>query len=444
MRMQKCPHCGAENSVKRDKCYQCQQPLTPVADEGAPTRQAQGRPPEADSRWQALELPRDREGRGAPPSAPEQVPTTGPPSVAQADNLRYPPQQRSYMPLIRHPLGHVRRMGLFFRQLHSLTQAGFPVAGACREMESRAPWNLRGLVREMREAAEAGKPVSEAMGRHRDLFYAWHIGLVGAAEAGGFLPDAFDQIAHGYEVEWETRSALLFRLAFYGLFGVPAVLLTIPIIVFLTLPIPKDGWTPTTVWQTWLLYLRTVSLPIALGLVALVVVSQILASTSWFQGVQQRVVAVLPVFGRLARTAALERYLSALGLLLRAGLPVGNAAEQAAAAAGNAVITPRLLTVVPALREGTPLSQALAATRVLDRDTLNMAATGETSGTLPDMLTRMGNFYRDENETRRKLVLRMTGIAIGLVWIFGVAAIGYIGLKAYFDYAFRVYDWMQE
>jgi type IV pilus assembly protein PilC len=335
-------------------------------------------------------------------------------------------------------------MGIFFRQLQSLTQAGFPVAGACREMENRAPWNLRGLVREMREAAEAGKPVSEAMGRHRDLFYAWHIGLVGAAEAGGFLPDAFDQIAHGYEAEWETRSALLFRLAFYGLFGVPAVLLTIPIIVFLTLPIPKDGWTPTTVWQTWLLYLRTVSLPIALGLVALVVVSQILASTSWFQGVQQRVVAVLPVFGRLARTAALERYLSALGLLLRAGLPVGNAAEQAAAAAGNAVITPRLLTVVPALREGTPLSQALAATRVLDRDTLNMAATGETSGTLPDMLTRMGNFYRDENETRRKLVLRMTGIAIGLVWIFGVAAIGYIGLKAYFDYAFRVYDWMTE
>jgi type IV pilus assembly protein PilC len=335
-------------------------------------------------------------------------------------------------------------MGLFFRQLHALTQAGFPIVAACREIENRAPGRLRGLVREMREAAEAGKPVSEAMGRHRDLFYGWHIGLVGAAEAAGVLPQAFDQIAHGYEVEWQTRSALLFRLACYGFFGVPAVLLTIPVIIFLNLPIPKDGWTPTAVIQSYLLYLRTVSLPIALGLIALVVVSQILGSTSWFQGVQQRVVSVLPVFGRLARTAALERYLSALGLLLRAGLPVGDACEQAAGAAGNASVSPKLLAVVPAVREGVPLSQALTAARVLDRDTLNMAATGETSGTLPDMLARMGNFYREENETRRKLVLRLVGIAIGLVWIFGVAVLGYIGYTSYINLAFRTYDWMLE
>ena len=431
MRMQRCPYCGAENSVKRSACYQCRKALRP---EGARPTQ-----PAAASRWDAIETarggPRKRALRPArdatSPSAPR----------APAAKRERP---RSYMPPVRSALGHVRRMGVFFRELHILTESGIAIGPACRELERHAPGKLRGLAREMAQAVDAGQPISSVMQEHRDLLYPWHIGVVRAAEAGGFLPEAFDQIAHGYEVEWETRSALRLRLFFYVFMGVPALLLVIPSILMLAQPIPKDGWTPELAIETVVHHFRTVSLPIAVGLVALVVIWQALTATAWLQGVQERIVLRLPLVGRVAKAAALDRYLATLGLMMRGGLPIGRAAEEAALAAGNAGLTPRLLEMVPMLREGTPLSSALTETRAFDRETLSMAATGEVSGRLPDMLARAAGYYREENDAKRRMLLRVAQVMFGVLWLSVFGAVALIGVRTYFNFAFRIFDWMME
>jgi general secretion pathway protein F len=348
------------------------------------------------------------------------------------------------MPTVRSALGHVRRMGMFFRELETLTRSGITLAAAFGEMERRAPGNLRGLAREMGSAVQSGQPVSSVMERHRDLFYPWHIGVVRAAQAGGFLPEAFDQIARAYEVEWETRSALRLRLLFYVAFGVPGVLLAIPSIMMLAEPIPRDGWTPALVVASVVRHFRTVSVPIAIGLVAAAVVWQALSATAWFQGVQQRVVLGLPIVGRAARAAALERYMAILGLMLRGGVPAGEAAEEAALAAGNVVLTPHLQGVAAALREGTPLAQTLAATRLFDGDTISMASAGEVAGSLPDMLARAAGYYRAENEAKRRMLLRVAQVTFGVIWLSLMGAVFIIAVRTYFDFAFRVYDWMLE
>jgi len=282
------------------------------------------------------------------------------------------------------------------------------------------------------------------MSQHLDLFYPWHIGLVRAAQAGGYLPEAFDQIAHAYEVEWQTRSALLSRLYFYVVFGLPPILVVIPLILMLNEPIPKEGWTPETVYETAAHYFRTVSLTAVVILAALVLIWQAFSATAWFQGIQQRIVIRLPVVGRVARAAALDRYLATLGLLLRGGIPVAEAADEAASAAGNASLSLKLMQVGPAVRDGLALAIALESTGTFDRDTLNMAATGEVSGSLPAMLSRAAGYHREEQEIKRRMLLRVAGIAFGLLWLCLVGVIGYLGLKVYFDFAFRVMDWMMQ
>ena len=431
MRMQNCPHCGAANSVRRTTCYHCQRPLEPAQEEQTETTAA--------SRWEMIETQRGRPRER--PVRPAQETVSAPKRSTPAAAKRRPP---GYLPPVRSALRHVRRMGLFFHELHTITRSGIAVAPACRELAVRAPARLRGLAGEMAEAAEEGRPVSSVMERHRTLFYPWHVGIVRAAEAGGFLPEAFEQIAHAYEIEWETRAALRLRLFVYLFLGLPAALLVAPVILMLRQPIPQEGWNPQLVLEALARHLRTVSLPIALGIAAATVVWQMLGATAWFQGVQQRMVLLLPVVGRLARATALDRYLATLGLMLRGGLPVAQAAEEAALAAGNVKLTPKLLEVVPSLREGVPLSQALAATRILDSDTLNMAVTGEASGSLPDMLARAAGYYREENEARRRILLRVAGITIGVLWLCAAGAIFLMGLRAYFDFAFRVGDWMME
>ena len=333
---------------------------------------------------------------------------------------------------------------MFFRQLHTLTKTGISIAAACREVERRSPGNLRPVARDMAQAAEQGETISEALEEHRRLLYPWHLGVIRAAEAGGFIPEAFEQIAHAYEVEWETRSALRLRLFVYGTLGTPAILLSAPLILTIAQPIPLEGWTPQSVIETVLHYFRTVSLPIAAGMMAMMLIWQMLQTTLWFQTVQQTIVLRLPLVGRVAKTAALDRYLATLGLMLRGGLPIASAAEEAALAAGSPVLTPKLLDLVPGLREGVPLSGLLAETRVFDPDTLNMASTGEFSGSLPDMLTRASGYYREENEAKRRMLLRLAGVLFGVLWFCVFGALIYVGLRAYFDFAFRTYDWMME
>jgi len=255
-------------------------------------------------------------------------------------------------------------MGVFFRELHALVQSGIALSAACRELTRRAPARLRGVAAEMAAAAEGGKPISSVMAVHRSLFYPWHTGIIRAAESGGFLPEAFEQIAHAYEVEWETRSALRLRLFFYVFLCLPAVLLTLPALLMLTEPIPPKGWDFNLIVQSIWGYFRTVSIPIAVALVALALVWQVLTATARFQRIQQRLVLLLPVVGRLARAAALDRYLATLGLMLQGGMALGQAAEDAALAAGSVTLTPKLLAIVPSLREAVPLAFLLWGYRV--------------------------------------------------------------------------------
>jgi general secretion pathway protein F len=171
---------------------------------------------------------------------------------------------------------------------------------------------------------------------------------------------------------------------------------------------------------------------------------QALTATAWFQGVQQRVVLRLPLVGKVARAAALDRYLATLGLMLRGGVAVGEAAEQAALAAGNAVLTPKLLALGPALREGVPVAEALASTREFDRETLGMAATGEMSGSLPAMLARAAGYYREEHDAKRRMLIRTAQVLFGVAWLCVGGAVLLFAVRSYFDFAFRVFDWMLE
>ncbi len=429
MRMRSCPYCGADNSTKRQTCYQCQNRLRPEADT-EPER------PSPASRWEAIERVGQTSGRRSGRLTADASSVSRPRAPATPE-----PRPRRYVPARRSSLGHVRRMGVFFQDLRTLTGSGIAVAPACREVERRAPGQLRTVARDMAQAAESGEPISTVMESHRALFYPWHIGVVRAAEAGGFLPEAFEQIAHAYEVEWETRAALRLRLFVYTALGVPAILVSAPLLLTIAQPIPEQGWTPQLVIETVLHHVRTVSLPIAVGLAGLILLWQVLSATTWFQDLQRRIVLRLPVVGRVAQATALDRYLATLGLMLRGGLPIAAAAEEAALAAGNPVLTPRLLEFVPALREGVPLSSLLAESRAFDPDTLNMAATGETTGSLPDMLARAAGYYREDSATKRMMLVRAGGILIGVLYLCVFGALIFLAMRILYDFYFRVESW---
>ncbi len=452
MRMQRCPHCGAENSIKRTTCYHCEKPFSDrlvVELEPGNGKRGEGRT-RAASRWQAIEplkqakpTPPPLEQSALGPLGGPAVPAPPPPSRPEAPPSASEPSTRR-ITVPRSSIRHVRRMAVFYRGLETLTRAGVNLASACRQLELHAPGSFRALARDLAAAVEAGQPITAVLARRPDLLYPWHLGVLRAAETVGALPEAFGQIAAGYEDEWKTRAQISVHTTLYAVLFLPTVLLTLPFLRFFEAPIPEQGWDLPTLIAFLKVQLRLTTLPLTEALVALAVLWFTLSAMVWFQRLQQRVVLYLPLVGRVARLAALDRYLFTLSMMLRAGVPLSTALKESAYAAGNAVLTPRLLAMGEELGAGASLAQALANTRVFTREVLQYANAGEVAGSLPEMLARAAEMYRGEHQRMRKILLRALLSLFGALWI---ALAGYMFLKlvqSYFDFAFRVGDWMSE
>lgn len=77
-------------------------------------------------------------------------------------------------------------------------------------------------------------------------------------------------------------------------------------------------------------------------------------------------------------------------------MPIWGALEISKDAAGNLEFTDRLAKTIAPLREGAQLSQPLRQTRLFPPQALEMIEVGQESGTLAEVLERVGDRADDE------------------------------------------------
>ena len=103
----------------------------------------------------------------------------------------------------------------------------------------------------------------------------------------------------------------------------------------------------------------------------------------------------IPVLGRISRDAVFHRFSLSLGLLLRAGATLSEAAAAAAAGESNLVMRRRFEEVAAKVAEGSSLSAALRASMALPEEYLWRISVGENSHALPQQLLEASLFYED-------------------------------------------------
>jgi general secretion pathway protein F len=104
----------------------------------------------------------------------------------------------------------------------------------------------------------------------------------------------------------------------------------------------------------------------------------------------------LPVFGAIHARRVVRDFFEALALLLAAGVPMFDAVPLALSTVDNGVLRAELATLLPALKAGATLAEAVGGMQLVDLGTLSaLVLTGEGSGTLPEMLLR---FVQGESE----------------------------------------------
>ena len=139
------------------------------------------------------------------------------------------------------------------------------------------------------------------------------------------------------------------------------------------------------------------NLPIILGILGVLYGSfKAIAATEKGGFALDVLILKVPVFGALAKKAAVAKFTRTLGTLVSSGVPIMDALEIVASTAGNKVITNAVLYVRDRIAEGKNIAEPLMEQPVFPKMVVQMIAVGESTGAMDIMLTKIADFYDDE------------------------------------------------
>ena len=329
-----------------------------------------------------------------------------------------------------------KETSLYFRQMHAMLDAGTGMSAALTTMSQHAPSGpLRTASAQMARQTAQGGPLSEQMRAFPGLFSQLMIGMVAAGENGGFLDRMCARLAAYAERDYELEQTVK-RETWYPKLLVFASIL-IPATVPAVLAWNSGGSGPAV-------FLRTI-LPPFLVLIAL--------AMAWRYG--SRAVAVgahdgslrvaldgvkftVPVVSKISRSLAAAKFCRALGALYAAGMGAGKMIDVAAAACGNAAFAERVRRAIPAVQNGSPMTEALIATRQFPAVAMQMLMTGEQSGRIDDQLEKVADFLEADTETAVKQGVKVLSMLLYLM----VAA--YIGFTVISQWVATVSGYVNE
>lgn len=301
-------------------------------------------------------------------------------------------------------------LAALFRQLAVLLHAGInpfeAFANLCQQVRHPV---LAKFCEEARDATKAGEALTSVFDKHPNSFSPLMRALVQAGERGGFIVQALNEIATYIESEIALRNQ--YRMATIY----PKFMAGVGLVVMLLANQIGREMAGTSVFKNPILELRfwLVLGPILLGIFLFLRYGM---RNPEIRTSYERFLASLPWFGQTVRQFAMAKFGRALGALHRSGMPPSECLELASQATGNMAIERAIGPAVERLRTGHGLTESLSATGVFDSTVLQMIATGERTGEVSQMLTKMADYYDAEASVRSKQTAVATGVLVLLIY----------------------------
>jgi type IV pilus assembly protein PilC len=102
------------------------------------------------------------------------------------------------------------------------------------------------------------------------------------------------------------------------------------------------------------------------------------------------------VFGPVIMKAVVARWTRTLATMFSAGVPLVESLDSVGGASGNAVYHEATQKIALSVSSGTSLAVAMQQVQVFPAMATQMAAIGEESGSLDEMLRKVAEFYEEE------------------------------------------------
>ena len=294
---------------------------------------------------------------------------------------------------------------LFTRQLATMLKSGVPLLQAF-DIVGKGHSNARvqKLLMDIKTEVETGSNLKTAFEKHPLYFDALFCNLIGAGEQAGILDSLLERLATYKEkilaIKGKIKSALFYPIAII----VVAFIITAVIMIFV-IPAFKSVFAsfgadlpaPTLV----VMAISDFFVQYWYAIFGIVIGSVYAFFYFWkrskaVQIFMDRVMLRLPIFGDLVRKATIARWTRTLSTMFAAGVPLVEALDSVAGAAGNYEYWVATKKIQAEVATGSSLMVAMQGVELFPSMVLQMVAIGEEAGSLDSMLSKVADFFEAE------------------------------------------------
>jgi type IV pilus assembly protein PilC len=328
----------------------------------------------------------------------------------------------------------VEKFLIFNQQFVTLFRAGLPILKCLDLLGDRlTDAKLGPTVREIRDDVRKGSLLSDAFKR-QTVFPAIYTTSIMAGERSGALGEVLERYVNYQKMALAVRKKIMLSLLY------PSVLicLVILLVVFLvTFVVPRFASLYSTTNATLPAPTRLLMaigqaaeqyiVVGVIGFFGLIVAIRMYLKTDRGQSWADRLKMKTPVLGEIWTKYQVAQLARLLSTLLTGGIPLVQGMETASQSVGSPLLRDALSQAQKMVREGQPLSGALASTGIVPPLAIDMIEVGESTGALPSMLNSVAEFYEDDVNTRMQATLSLIEPAI-MIFMGGFVAFVLVSL----------------
>lgn len=321
-------------------------------------------------------------------------------------------------------------IAVFSRQLATMMTAGVPLVQALG-IVSRGHENpsMGELISDIKVEIEGGATLAEAMSKHPDHFDSLFVNLVGAGERSGSLEVLLDRIATYKEkseaLRKKVKKALTYPIAVLAIAVIVTAILLIYVVpqfqdLFQGFGADLPAFTLMVIQlsefvQAYVVYIATGAA--ALGFTH----GYSLRRFPKYRKFIDRILLKLPIVGDIQNKSAVARFARTLSTMFAAGVPLVDALESVARAAGNSVYEDGIMIMREQVMTGTQLHITMEQAGLWPPMATQMIAIGEESGSLDGMSEKIAEFYEGEvdnlvdnlSSLMEPMIMAILGVLVG-------------------------------
>ena len=301
------------------------------------------------------------------------------------------------------------------RQIATLLDSGIALDETLKSIASEVDdKSLAAALHAIREDILQGTRIAEAMASHQSIFNDTYRSLISAGDTAGNLHLAFSNLADYLEEAALVRQQVVSALTY------PIILLVFSIgvvVALLTFVMPqvvdqfvRAGATLPLLTRTlmtvsdyvWVILLASGAIFIGLYFLYINLLKDNKAAVS-----MHRKFLKIPLVGSFILNAEIERFARIMHLMMKSGLNLDVAMQQAHVVIGNRYISQIILQSRSELVEGKDFIISLRESKIFPSLFVQLLSSGYKSGNLVFMFEKVTQYMKGEIENKRSVVLSL-------------------------------------